>query len=128
MTTPTDTEECSTGVVEDGICQPVGSGYNPTNGQPYPDTFPIGDLPDSCADAWVLWVEEGVPLSGDCVIPVDPTYVPFETVVATSVAMVPTQVMLPETGPGDVAMIAGSLGIAFILAGAFLRRIATGGN
>lgn len=123
MNTPLPTEECSTGVVEDGICQPVGSGYNPTNGQPYPETFPIGDLPDSCADAWVLWVNEGVPLSGDCVLPVDPTYVPFEA--ATSVVSVPQQVTLPATGPGDVAMIAGSIGIVLVVVGQFLRRVAS---
>lgn len=108
--------ECSTGVWDDEylVCQPVGGhGVNSETGQPYPPDFPVGDLPDSCVEQWVI--------SGDCVATSEPPLP--ETTYTATVGVDPLSVELPATGPGDVAMVSGALGSLLIISGIFLRYL-----
>lgn len=106
--------ECSTGVWDDEylVCQPIGGhGVNSETGQPYPDDFPIGDLPDSCVEQWVI--------SGSC----EP--IPAAAPVHEAVVVVPTNplsVELPATGPAETLAI-GVLGSLLIIAGISLRYL-----
>jgi LPXTG-motif cell wall-anchored protein len=111
MTAPI--EDCSTGVTNElGGCEPVGSGYNPYDGQPYPSDFPIGDLPDSCVDEWVA--------TGSCAS--GGVEAPGYTEAIVTVPVSPPSMELPATGPAETVAI-GALGSIMIIAGIFIRYL-----